>query len=30
MFSPAAGALLEAMRLDGNTSSLSDVPESEK
>lgn len=30
MFSPAAGALLEAMRLDGNTSNLSDVPESEK
>jgi len=30
MFSPAAGALLEAMRLDGNMSSLSNVPESEK
>ncbi len=28
--SPAAGALLEAMRLDGNTSGLSGVPESEK
>ena len=28
--SPAAGALLEAMRLDGNMNSLSDVPESEK
>jgi N-acetylglucosamine kinase-like BadF-type ATPase len=29
-FSPATGALLEAMRLDGNTRPLSDVPESEK
>jgi N-acetylglucosamine kinase-like BadF-type ATPase len=29
-FSPATGALLEAMRLDGNTRSLSNVPESEK
>jgi len=28
--SPAAGALLEAMRLDGNVKALSDVPESEK
>lgn len=28
--SPAAGALLEAMRLDGNTSRLSGLPESEK
>jgi N-acetylglucosamine kinase-like BadF-type ATPase len=30
LLSPAAGALLEAMRLDGNTNRLSDVPESEK
>jgi N-acetylglucosamine kinase-like BadF-type ATPase len=30
VLSPAAGALLEAMRLDGNTSALSGVPESEK
>lgn len=28
--SPAAGALLEALRMDGNTHSLSRVPESEK
>lgn len=27
---PAAGAVLEALRLDGNASELSDVPESEK
>lgn len=30
LLSPAAGALLEALRLDGNISVLSDVPESEK
>ena len=30
ILSPAAGALLEAMRLDGNRSRLSGVPESEK
>jgi N-acetylglucosamine kinase-like BadF-type ATPase len=30
LLSPAAGALLEAMRMDGNTSRLSDMPESEK
>jgi N-acetylglucosamine kinase-like BadF-type ATPase len=30
LLSPAAGALLEALRLDGNMSALSDVPESEK
>ncbi len=29
-FSPAAGALLEALRLDGNPAELSAVPESEK
>jgi N-acetylglucosamine kinase-like BadF-type ATPase len=29
-YSPAAGALLEALRLDGNQSRLSAVPESEK
>ncbi len=29
-FGPAAGALLEALRLDGNGSELSNVPESEK
>ncbi len=30
LFQPAAGAVLEALRLDSNGSSLSDVPESEK
>lgn len=30
ILSPAAGALLEAMRLDGNRNALSGVPESEK
>lgn len=30
LLSPAAGAVLEAMRLDGNGSALSNVPESEK
>ncbi len=29
-FNPAAGAVLEALRLDGNESALSDVPKSEK
>ena len=29
-YSPAAGAVLEALRLDGNQSNLSDVPESEE
>jgi N-acetylglucosamine kinase-like BadF-type ATPase len=30
LFGPAAGAVLEALRLDGNQSSLQDVPEIEK